>query len=157
MPRVLSGALLLAPVVFAGRMLTAWSRLPESMAVHFNAGGQPDSFVPPVVFLLVGVAALSWIAAVGIRRAADPFRQAIAAGITVVISVAFWQAVSFNLGEGQVAIVPAVAAGLVTALVVGALSWWSASPSSKRPMSSVTLGARTTLRSHPPPARRLET
>jgi uncharacterized membrane protein len=114
--------LLLAPVVFAVRMLTAWSRLPASMATHFSGGGDPDSYLPRVAFLIIGIAALTFTSVLFIRREGDPYGQAIAAGITVAVSVAFWQVVTFNLGDGQIAIMPALLSGAVAAAVVAVLA-----------------------------------
>jgi len=118
--------LLLVPVALATRMAMVWSRLPESMATHFGIGGQADSYLPRLVVLLIAVAVPAFTASLFFRRQGDPYGQAIAAGITVLIGAAFWQVVAFNLGEGQVSIGVPLAAGGVAALVVLAIVRMSA-------------------------------
>lgn len=118
--------LVLVPVALAARMAMVWSRLPESMATHFGTSGEADSYLPRLVFLLIAVGVPAFTASLFFRRQGDPFGQAIASGITVLIGVAFWQVVAFNLGEGRVSIAVPAAAGGVAALVVLAIVRMSA-------------------------------
>lgn len=127
--RLVRVVLLLVPVALAARLAMVWSRLPESMATHFGIGGEADSYLPRAVFLLIAVVVPAFTASLFFRRQGDPYGQAIAAGITVLIGAAFWQVVAFNLGEGRVSIGVPAAAGGVAALVVLAIARWSAAGS----------------------------
>lgn len=113
---------LLAGSALAGVVL--WPRLPAEMAIHFDAGGEPDTFVARPIAVLLGPAI--GVVAVGIVRLStrldptvDP--RALAATVAFVGAVvAYVQGLllAYNLGHGvsiPVALVPVlVAAGALT-------------------------------------------
>ncbi|MFB6201553.1 MAG: DUF1648 domain-containing protein [Halorhabdus sp.] len=100
---LLSGALIL---LAAGIGLLAWSRLPAEMAIHFSAGGTPDSFVPRSVGVSLVPALM--VLTTGVLRGAmalDPSEDPRVPAVVDVSTLTFMATlhllvVAWNLGYG---------------------------------------------------------
>jgi hypothetical protein len=96
----LTGALLI-------RLLAAWNRLPETVAVHFGTAMQPNgwssktAFAAVVLLAVPGHAALATFLLLRVGSAATSPVALVLLAVNLVLVCAFWQAINYNLGAGM--------------------------------------------------------
>lgn len=94
-------------VLLVGYITLIYPQLPEQLALHFDAQGQPNRFGPPAgLFLLPTIAGLAWLAnTVGglwlYRRAADRTGAYLLFGATALVQGLLWAATIGLLNAGR--------------------------------------------------------
>ena len=111
------GAALALVAAMAAIGLALVPRLPAEVAVHFTAGGTPDSYLPRLVAVALGpVAALATLAVVRGAARVDPPNDprsidAVVVGTTLLLAAVHLLVLGWNLGYRVP--IPLVAAGAV--------------------------------------------
>jgi len=85
------------------KLISAWNRLPESVAVHFDLSSKPNSWVSKSSFgiIVVGaglfIAALNWWVLSGRAGSASLNLIISQALVALTVILAFWETIHFNV------------------------------------------------------------
>jgi hypothetical protein len=89
-----------------GKLINAWDRLPETIAVHFYLSNRPNSWVSKTSFAIITVAAglgLAMVTSWVLRgRSASPTANLIITQLFVTLTfvLALWEVINFNVEGG---------------------------------------------------------
>jgi len=104
-------------LAFVIRLALAWNSLPDQVAAHFTRAGDPDLFISRAALAIQASGAVLVAPVLATFMRFDRFGHAFLFGTTVILTIAFWMVVDFNVNGRPISSAPAIlGAGSVAAV-----------------------------------------